>query len=318
MKTTPGFCLTVAMLLAASACARAEEPFFTQQDLFVSGIDNVNIYRIPALIVSPKGSLLAFCEAREGDNGDPDPMRRYKLVANMQDHRMWAYAYPDKYPQVTKAAEQEARTIIGQYLDTSPDGIHWTRKPQRISHGAGGDYMMVLRDHRNRRWWLNERSAKGTGGRNAALRVGANWTDWSEPEIIFDNGPESEFCKRFEWHGGMTPFNYGSVNLGLLEKWPNVGFGATCELIWQPEGGQWERVAPGVPFLDVGPEGAFDRLLAYPTHNAPIRIGDTLHIYYTRARWKQRADLTSQQGKPIRLAFRVATALLYSYRFSPA
>ena len=35
----------------------------------VSGIDNVNIYRIPALIVSPKGTLLAFCEAREVNPG---------------------------------------------------------------------------------------------------------------------------------------------------------------------------------------------------------------------------------------------------------
>lgn len=39
---------------------------------------------------------------------------------------------------------------------------------------------------------------------------------------------------------------------------------------------------------------------------------------YTRVRWKRLADLTSLQGQPIRLAFRVATALLYGYRFSPA
>ncbi len=39
---------------------------------------------------------------------------------------------------------------------------------------------------------------------------------------------------------------------------------------------------------------------------------------YTRVRWKRHPDLTSLQGQPIRLAFRVATALLYSYRFSPA
>ena len=31
----------------------------------------MNIYRIPALIVTPKGTILAFCEAREGDDGDP-------------------------------------------------------------------------------------------------------------------------------------------------------------------------------------------------------------------------------------------------------
>jgi len=47
------------------------EPFFDQKDLYISGIDNVNIYRIPTLLVTPKGTLLAFCEARDGDDGDP-------------------------------------------------------------------------------------------------------------------------------------------------------------------------------------------------------------------------------------------------------
>ncbi|MEX1231155.1 MAG: hypothetical protein WEB58_12995 [Planctomycetaceae bacterium] len=236
--------------------------------------------------IDEEGNLIGVVNNLDGltvvrDDDDPDPERRYKLIANMQDHRMWAYAYPDKYPNVTKEDELVARKIIGQYLDTSPDGIHWKREPKRISHGSSGDYMMVMRDHRNSRWWLNERSAKGTGGRNAGLRVGSTFTDWSENELVFDNGPDSEFGKLWEWHGGMTPFNYGNVNLGLLEKWPNVGFGATCELVYQPEGGQWQRVAPGTPFLDIGSEGEFDRLLAYPTHNAPIRIGETLYIFYT-------------------------------------
>ena len=47
------------------------EGFFRQQDLFISGLDGVNIYRIPSLLVSAKGTILAFCEAREGDDADP-------------------------------------------------------------------------------------------------------------------------------------------------------------------------------------------------------------------------------------------------------
>ena len=47
------------------------ETLFRQQDLFISGLDGVNIYRIPSLIVSSKGTILAFCEAREGDDADP-------------------------------------------------------------------------------------------------------------------------------------------------------------------------------------------------------------------------------------------------------
>ena len=33
--------------------------------------------------------------------------------------------------------------------------------------------------------------------------------------------------------------------------------------------------------LDTGPEGTFDRMLAYPSHNPPGRVGDELYIFYT-------------------------------------
>ncbi|MBW3599681.1 MAG: hypothetical protein KY475_20725 [Planctomycetes bacterium] len=215
------------------------------------------------------------------DDDEPDPQKRYKLIANMQDHRMWAPSYPDHYPNVTAEQVRQAYAVFGQYMDTSPDGIHWTRKPRRIL-SAVGDYMMVTRDHRNRRWWLNERAAGGRG-RNAALRTSQDLIHWSEQKIVFNNEEDSQFGKLFEWHGGMTPFNYGNLNLGFLEKWPNAGFGATCELISNRDADpwKWQRVAPGTPFLDIGPEGAFDRTLIYPTRNAPIRIGEKLCIFYT-------------------------------------
>lgn len=60
--------IAILMAGAGDLCA---EPFFSQQDLFISGHDDVNIYRIPSLMVSPQGTLLAFCEARQGDDGDP-------------------------------------------------------------------------------------------------------------------------------------------------------------------------------------------------------------------------------------------------------
>lgn len=139
---------------------------------------------------------------------------------------------------------------------------------------------MVTRDHRQQRWWLNER-ASDQGGRNAALRTSRDWKHWSELEVVFGKESDPEFNRTFQWHGGLTPFNYGNLNLGLLEKWSMAGHGAHCELVCQRDGGKWQRVAPGRPFLDVGPEGAFDRMLAYPTHNAPGRVGDRLLFFYT-------------------------------------
>ena len=48
-----------------------------QQDLFISGKDGYHTYRIPALITTAEGSLLAFCEGRRNsrsDHGDIDIM----------------------------------------------------------------------------------------------------------------------------------------------------------------------------------------------------------------------------------------------------
>ncbi len=42
-------------------------------NLFVCGAEGVNTYRIPSLILSPDGSLLAFCEARKESTADASP-----------------------------------------------------------------------------------------------------------------------------------------------------------------------------------------------------------------------------------------------------
>ncbi len=50
-----------------------------QQDLFVSGVGGYKTYRIPALVVSTQGTVLAFCEGRKdgvADSGDIDILLR--------------------------------------------------------------------------------------------------------------------------------------------------------------------------------------------------------------------------------------------------
>ena len=235
------------------------------------------------------------------DDDEPDPDKRYKLIANMQDHRMWTPAYPDRYPDATEEDVANARdNVFGQYLDTSPDGIHWTHRPRKLLPAKYGDYMMVTRDQRNRQWWMNERPW-ALRGRNAGLRTSKDLINWTDPtEAVFFNDASMGFGGLYEWHAGVTPFNYGNQNLGFLEKWTNAGFGDTCELVCQREGQPWQRVAPGQYILDIGAERTFDRVLIYPTHNAPIRVGDELFIYYTGAGGDQEA------GTPIPMAMGVA------------
>ena len=48
-------------------------PELNQKPIFVSGLDGYHTYRIPATIVSQKGTILAFCEGRKNsprDHGD--------------------------------------------------------------------------------------------------------------------------------------------------------------------------------------------------------------------------------------------------------
>jgi len=63
--------LSLANSFADPTTAAEETPWLRQTDLFISGQDSVSIYRIPSLLVAPSGAVLAFCEAREGDDGDP-------------------------------------------------------------------------------------------------------------------------------------------------------------------------------------------------------------------------------------------------------
>jgi len=55
------------------------KPLEGQVDVFLSGQDGYHTYRIPAVIVTPKGTLLAFCEGRKNsssDTGDIDIVLR--------------------------------------------------------------------------------------------------------------------------------------------------------------------------------------------------------------------------------------------------
>ncbi len=68
--------LTCALVL--SVHAQAAEPLLEKQEVFVAGEGGYPSYRIPALLVTPAGSLLAVCEARKtrGDWGAIDILLR--------------------------------------------------------------------------------------------------------------------------------------------------------------------------------------------------------------------------------------------------
>ncbi len=67
--------LTQRDTLGAATASRAETVQPTKQLVFRSGTDGYHTYRIPALVVTTRGTLLAFCEGRKtshSDHGDID------------------------------------------------------------------------------------------------------------------------------------------------------------------------------------------------------------------------------------------------------
>jgi sialidase-1 len=62
----------IASLLLSTSLGRAAAPVFERSDLFEAGHGGYTVCRIPGLIVTAKGTLLAYCEARKGAGGDWD------------------------------------------------------------------------------------------------------------------------------------------------------------------------------------------------------------------------------------------------------
>jgi sialidase-1 len=77
MSTPPAFarlCL-IAYLIFCMDALQSGEAFSgaedaAKQDLFVAGDAGVSLYRIPGIVVTAQGTVLAYCEARRGSSSD--------------------------------------------------------------------------------------------------------------------------------------------------------------------------------------------------------------------------------------------------------
>jgi sialidase-1 len=61
---------TVAGLLVSACGPLAAAPLLEKTDLFQAGQDGFTLYRIPGMVVTPTGTVLAYCEARKNSRKD--------------------------------------------------------------------------------------------------------------------------------------------------------------------------------------------------------------------------------------------------------
>src|SRR5262245_10892044 len=63
------FCIAILATLPQTHAAEPEKI-----DLFTAGEESYALYRIPGIVVSKKGTVLAYCEARKTAKGDWGPI----------------------------------------------------------------------------------------------------------------------------------------------------------------------------------------------------------------------------------------------------
>jgi len=62
--------LTTVFLTASSRFVQTAEPFLDKVDVFEAGKEGYALYRIPGIVTTKRGTVLAYCEARKSDRGD--------------------------------------------------------------------------------------------------------------------------------------------------------------------------------------------------------------------------------------------------------
>jgi hypothetical protein len=186
------------------------------------------------------------------DLHDADSLRRYKMVSDVGLGK----------PQVR----------------FSTDGIHWGEAIDVKGFGAkNGD------THNNAVW--DESSGKylwftklNLGERLVARFESSDFISWKSNGLVLrsniNEGRNSQtYC--------MPVFRYGSIYLGYVMMY-HVGRDRSidCELSWSPDGLQWQRVAPGSPFMPRGPKGGYDSKCIYAMAGEPIIRDGRIMIFY--------------------------------------
>jgi sialidase-1 len=152
----------------------AEEPLFEQTELFVGGQDNINTYRIPSLITTDQGTVLAFCEGRMDSAQDGSPTN---LVLKRSLGNKGAWNTPRYQGPVPRSRERNMMWQPLQVLRASKDGEAYMNPVPVIDRMSGTIYLLV--DH----YAHYDPKADEFGGRGQVWLIESHdeGATWSEP-----------------------------------------------------------------------------------------------------------------------------------------
>ena len=181
------------------------------------------------------------------DLRDPDPARRYKMLA--------------------KAGED--REPMG--VAFSADGLRWSAVRTCPEMQAVGD------THNNSLWDEPLDSYVAftrlwDGQRVVGRSTSRDFVQWSAATAVLRGTAERQTY-------ALPVFRHAGVYLGLVAILDTRSELVDCELAWSPDGIGWRRVAEGAPLIPRGPAGSFDDGCVFPAAYPLLGAGE-IRLYY--------------------------------------
>jgi sialidase-1 len=228
--------LAYVITFALSGLLAAAEPFIEKQDLFTAGEDPAyKIYHIPGIVVTAKGSVLAWCEARKRPAGvsDWDDIR-ILLRRSTDDGKTWSA--PKSIANVEGPKQKNPFALKMKNVD--PNDVTYNN-PVLIADKDGAVHMLFCLEYER---VFYQRSDDD----------GVSWSQPSEITAAFE-----PFKKHYDWKVLATGPNH-SIQLKtgrlVVPVWLSTGTGGnahrpsvTATIYSDDQGKTWKAGDIAVP-----------------------------------------------------------------------
>lgn len=148
-------------------------PLFEETELFVGGQDDINTYRIPSLVCTKNGTLLAFCEGRRDRSQDGSPTH---LVLKRSLMNTGPMVPPEGEIYEYRSRQKNMTWLPMQILRHSKNGDAYMNPVPVIDSGEGTIFLLV-----NHYTTYGEVENEGKGSTAVwcmkSIDDGATWTE---------------------------------------------------------------------------------------------------------------------------------------------
>ena len=193
------------------------------------------------------------------DPDDPDPPRRYKLLA---------------YGRAAAGVKG------GLYAAFSADGEHWTARPEMVAPSVGDRTNVMLDAGQPRPYvaYTRRNTMMRDHGRRTVYRAdSADFLSWSDPQLAL--APDLADSHDIQFYG-FSAFRYGSVYVGMIQVLHSREDVLDIELAVSRDNVTWKRVEPRRTFFPRGRGDAWEGAWISVASNPPIERDGRLWFYY--------------------------------------